>query len=251
MRLCRLMGGGITVDSAPGRGTVFSATFEVGRAEPDAATECALVIPSRSMAGGGVASSPPIDEAAGVAPGSGARRMDTGNDSPFFGSASPMYGGGGGGGGSAESNLPASPPPLELATGTKVLLVDDSRVNLSVLQRLLTRIGVPKASMTAVTSGEDALEAVRRDAFDLVLMDVTMPGMDGYEATRELRRLEAAGTLAPGRDSARRACVAGLSAHALDKYREQGMESGMDAYLTKPVTMEALRGVIETIATLR
>ncbi len=108
--------------------------------------------------------------------------------------------------------------------GLQILLVDDSDINLEVARRLLEREG---ASVTTSLNGHQALEALRAEPkrFDAVLMDVQMPEMDGYEATRRLRG-ELGLTELP---------VLALTAGALGEERRKAEEAGMDDFLTKPL----------------
>ncbi len=113
--------------------------------------------------------------------------------------------------------------------GARVLVVDDSRINLDVSRRILEQAG---ASTTLCENGAEALACLRAypEVFDLVLMDVQMPVMDGYEATRRIRD-ELGLNLLP---------VIALTAGALVTEREVAMEAGMTAFLTKPLDPASL-----------
>ena len=125
---------------------------------------------------------------------------------------------------------PATPADPALAgaapalSGVRVLVVDDSRINLEVSRRVLENAG---ASTTLCENGDEALACLRAhpEAFDLVLMDVQMPVLDGYEATRRIRR-ELGLTRLP---------VVALTAGALVTQRKVALEAGMSGYLTKPL----------------
>lgn len=126
------------------------------------------------------------------------------------------------------------PPPA-----LRVLLVDDNAVNRKVAGKMLERIGV---EWTAVDGGPAAVEACARSAYDLVLMDIQMPEMDGYEATRRIRQLEA---------GPHRASIVALTASALPSERADAEAAGMDGFLAKPVRLEDLRDVLTRAARAR
>ncbi|WP_298619418.1 hybrid sensor histidine kinase/response regulator [uncultured Zoogloea sp.] len=118
-----------------------------------------------------------------------------------------------------------------LPAGLRVLMVEDNPVNQLVLNEMLRNCG---CACTLAGNGEEALAILAREQFDVVLMDMQMPVMDGLTATRELRRREAA----EGRP---RQLVIALTANALAGDREMCIEAGMDDYVAKPVTFDALR----------
>ena len=124
------------------------------------------------------------------------------------------------------------PPTLaDLRLQGEVLLVEDNEVNAFIATMTLESLGV---SCQHARNGEDALALFGEQAFDVVLMDCEMPVMDGYEAARRIRQMEAA-------DTAReRTPVIALTAHALSGDREVCLANGMDDYLTKPFDREAL-----------
>jgi CheY-like chemotaxis protein len=108
-------------------------------------------------------------------------------------------------------------------------------VNQLVMQRLLVKRG---HRVTIAGSGQAAIDAVERNAFDLVFMDVQMPLLDGYDATREIRRREIG--------SQRHLPIVALTAHAMNGDRERCLESGMDDYMTKPVSPKELDEMLRT-----
>ena len=121
-----------------------------------------------------------------------------------------------------------------------VLLAEDNVVNQKLAIRLLQKRG---HVVTVVGNGKDALTALDTARFDLVLMDVQMPEMDGLEATRELRRLEqAGGTRTP---------VIAMTALAMKGDRERCLEAGMDAYLSKPIRPEELDDLLDLYTAAR
>ena len=105
-----------------------------------------------------------------------------------------------------------------------ILIAEDNAVNAVVTKGWLELWG---CSFVGVESGREVLEAVRKESFDLVLMDVSMPDMDGFEATSQLRMAEAG--------SLRRTPVIAMTAHAAQGDRERCLSAGMDDYLAKPV----------------
>jgi signal transduction histidine kinase/CheY-like chemotaxis protein len=115
----------------------------------------------------------------------------------------------------------------------RVLLVEDSPVNQAVAEGMLQLLG---ADVELASDGSQALAALAEAAYDLVLMDCMMPGMDGYAATRELRRRE--------RASGRRTPVVALTANAMSGDRERCLDAGMDDYLSKPFRQEELRQLL-------
>jgi two-component system, cell cycle response regulator DivK len=116
----------------------------------------------------------------------------------------------------------------------KILLVEDNELNRDMLSRRLTRRGY---AVIVAEDGEHALELVRSERPDLVLMDMSLPGIDGWEATRRLRA-------DPEISGVR---VIALTAHAMAGDRERALEAGCDDYDTKPVEMDRLLLKITTL----
>ena len=114
-----------------------------------------------------------------------------------------------------------------------VLVVEDSPVNRLVAVHVLERCGF---RAHVVNDGREALEALATQRYDAVLMDCQMPDIDGYEATRELRRREDG--------TGRHTPVIAMTAHAMTGDRERCLEAGMDDYLAKPVRSQALNDVL-------
>ena len=120
-------------------------------------------------------------------------------------------------------------------SGRRALLVEDNAVNMIVAQTQIERLGV--LAVTAL-DGVLALEALAREAFDIVLMDCQMPNMDGYEAVRRWRILEKA------RLVSRRTPVIALTANAMAGDRERCLEAGFDDHLGKPFSQEDLERML-------
>ncbi|MBL9127784.1 MAG: response regulator, partial [Verrucomicrobiales bacterium] len=127
--------------------------------------------------------------------------------------------------------------------GLRVLVVDDNGMNRRVVRGMLERMG---AAADVASSGAEAIEACTSHRYDLVLMDCQMPEMDGYEATRRIRREET--RLATAGSHPRRVPIVALSANALEGDRERGLEAGMDDYLTKPLRQPDLSRVLRNAA---
>ncbi len=121
------------------------------------------------------------------------------------------------------------------STAKRILVVDDVEMNI-VLIRSLLEILVPNAEIVETARGQDALDRLEEGNFNLVFLDVQMPGMDGLETVRLLRERER------GR---RRTPVVALTAGALRGERENALEAGMDDFLTKPIEPERLKVVLE------
>jgi CheY-like chemotaxis protein len=125
----------------------------------------------------------------------------------------------------------------QLASGPRVLVVDDHVVSQKVALRLLTRLG---CRAMVVGSGNEALAALSQagseDPFEIVLMDLQMPGMDGLETARRIRSIETPGAM--------RLPVVAMTAHALEKDRFSCLEAGMDDFLAKPIDVEQLGEII-------
>lgn len=123
------------------------------------------------------------------------------------------------------ASVPSEPPDRPL----RILVVDDQATNRKVLSEMLSKLG---HLVQVAGSGEDAVDVARAEAFDLILMDVDMPGLDGLSATQILR--EEGGL---SRDTA----IVGLSGHATEDARHAGLRAGMDAWVSKPVRLDDLR----------
>jgi len=121
-----------------------------------------------------------------------------------------------------------------------VLVVDDNIVNQKLMDTLLGKWG---HQVTIAGDGEQAIKAVEGKSFDLILMDIQMPGMGGLEATRRIRSLE---TSLPDR---RRTPIYALTAEALDDQVSAGLRAGLDGYLTKPLERMRLQAALEVAAT--
>jgi signal transduction histidine kinase len=128
---------------------------------------------------------------------------------------------------------PAASPPHYLAPsfkGRTILVAEDSKDNQTLLTRYLHPTGI---DISIADDGLEAVELARKGKYDLVLMDIQMPNMDGFEATENLRAEGFAGK------------IVALTAHALKPERERAMASGFNGYLVKPITKTQLWAAIE------
>ena len=115
----------------------------------------------------------------------------------------------------------------------RLLLAEDNMVNQRVAVHTLEKMGY---DVDVVKDGREAIAAWQREPYDLILMDCQMPEMDGYEATREIRRLEKGGVRIP---------IVALTAHALKGADDECYAAGMDGYVTKPIDRDQLRRCLE------
>ena len=115
----------------------------------------------------------------------------------------------------------------------RILVAEDNRVNQVVAVAMLERSG---HLVDVAANGSEALEALRRFPYDLVFMDVQMPEMDGYEATRAIRALPTAASRVP---------IVALTANALKGDAEKCLFAGMDDYIAKPITPEAFEAMVK------
>jgi CheY-like chemotaxis protein len=128
---------------------------------------------------------------------------------------------------------PPVPAPRPTNPQGRILLAEDNPVNQKVALGMLRRLGL---EADVVANGRAAVERATAEPYDLILMDVQMPEMDGFEATRALRRDPPPGARIP---------IIAMTANAMSGDRERCLEAGMDDYLAKPVKIDQLRTMIE------
>jgi CheY-like chemotaxis protein len=116
----------------------------------------------------------------------------------------------------------------------KILLVEDNEMNRDMLSRRLARRGF---AVEVATDGEQGVERARAGGYDLVLMDMSLPGIDGWEATRQLRAAPETAAVP----------IIALTAHAMAGDRDRALEAGCSDYDTKPVEFERLLGKIAAL----
>jgi PAS domain S-box-containing protein len=150
-------------------------------------------------------------------------------------------------GGPLAATNAAEPAPIPAtqrvaSRSARILLAEDNEVNQIVATEVLTYAG---HVVDVVRTGKLAMDTVQRRDYDLVLMDCQMPEMDGFDATRAIRRLETDGRL-PNRGGGRRLPIIALTANALAGDRERCLSAGMDAYVTKPIDPDELLAAIDS-----
>ncbi|MDR1657034.1 MAG: response regulator [Deltaproteobacteria bacterium] len=208
-RLVEMMGGTIQLESAPNCGTTltFSCLFQIDH------TECA-------------ASAVAPDTGAGDRP-----RGQSGDNGQDASRSAP-----------SKSRRPTITAIPELV-GRRVLLVEDNDVNILVAKNLMTKLGL---NVTVAENGQIALDRLAEAAktnlglpFEMVLMDLQMPIMDGYEATRRIRANPAYKGL----------IIVAMTAHAFAEEREKCLANGMDGHLSKPIDVSILISTLKQFAT--
>lgn len=180
-QLVEMMSGDLSVESEPGRGSVFRIT-----------------VPLRTLSDITVSDITPSEEP----------------DKPDQGPAVPGESG-------------------QQALG-RILLAEDNMVNQEVCAEIISYLGY---RVDIVSNGQEAVEALFRNSYDLILMDFQMPVMDGIEATRRIRVLD--------QEKGVHSTIIALTARVMEGDREQCLEKGMDDYLSKPFTMEAMREMLD------
>ncbi|MEG4286507.1 PAS domain S-box protein [Microcoleus sp. A006_D1] len=139
------------------------------------------------------------------------------------------------------SNRASAIDNRELAS-LKILLVEDTPINQKVGLNQLKVLG---CAADVANNGAEALSMLAIKKYDIVLMDCQMPILDGYEATLELRRMEATGAAAGKMEPDRKTVVIAMTANALKGDREKCLAAGMDDYISKPISIEKLKSVLE------
>jgi two-component system, cell cycle response regulator DivK len=118
----------------------------------------------------------------------------------------------------------------------KILLIEDNELNRDMLSRRLTRKGY---EVVLALDGQRGVEMTQNEAPDLILMDMSLPVLDGWEATRQLKSAEAT----------RHIPIIGLTAHAMSSDRDKALEAGCNDYDTKPIELARLLAKIEMLLT--
>ncbi len=118
-----------------------------------------------------------------------------------------------------------------------VLLVEDDMNSKTLVIELIKNLNW---QYTAVDNGTDAVDAVRNEYFDVILMDIQMPGMSGFEATKEIRKMQTG--------TGKHTPIIAMTAHALEGYREKCLKSGMDDYISKPFDIKKFVQIIKELS---
>jgi CheY-like chemotaxis protein len=132
-----------------------------------------------------------------------------------------------------EAEEPTAAHLVRPERGGRVLIVEDNAANLKVAMRMVERLGY-RADKAG--NGVEAVRMLDRMDYDAVLMDCQMPEMDGYEATRQIRRHEKEGTHTP---------IIAMTASAMAGDRERCLAAGMDDYISKPIKLHVVAAVLE------
>jgi len=135
---------------------------------------------------------------------------------------------------SGEQAAPHVAHEKSAGTSLKILLAEDNQVNQKLVVWMLEKRG---HKITVAGNGREAVSALQSGAFDLVLMDIQMPEMDGFEATAAIRQSE--------RGTARHQQIFAMTAHAMKGDDQRCVDAGMDGYLAKPVRGEELYALLE------
>jgi two-component system sensor histidine kinase/response regulator len=148
---------------------------------------------------------------------------------------------------SAKARTPSVQPQHSLPETQRrlrILLAEDNAIN----QRLAITILEKRGHAVAVAcNGKETLAVSEKETFDLILMDVQMPEMDGFEATKAIRGREALARQTPNSQASFRVPIIAMTAHAMKGDRERCLDAGMDAYVSKPIEARKLFEVIESV----
>jgi len=126
-------------------------------------------------------------------------------------------------------------------SGFKILLAEDNLVNQKVAKRVLTHLGY---EVDIVSNGKEAIKAIADKSYDLILMDIQMPEMDGLETTKYIRKQESELQLPP-------IAIVAMTANVTDDDQNICRDAGMNDYISKPIQIEKLKGILQRYAALK
>jgi CheY-like chemotaxis protein len=129
-----------------------------------------------------------------------------------------------------------SPSNSEPLPKLKILLAEDNLINQKVATRVLSHLGY---DIDVVVNGKEVIKAIANKSYDLILMDVQMPEMDGLTATQQIRQQEKANQSIP-------IAIVAMTANATEEDRELCETAGMDDYLTKPIQIDKLKTILQS-----
>ena len=131
--------------------------------------------------------------------------------------------------------------PDSSLSGFKILLAEDNLVNQKVAKRVLTHLGY---EVDIVSNGKEAIKAIADKSYDLILMDIQMPEMDGLETTKYIRKQESELQLPP-------IAIVAMTANVTDDDQNVCRDAGMSDYISKPIQIEKLKGILQRYAALK
>jgi PAS domain S-box-containing protein len=204
-QLVEMLGGEIGMQSAPGQGSKFWFTASFGKSARPVITAASKPAPMVDVRVRQTVMPPPVTAA----------KSQTGTAQ-------------------RAASVPQSAAQDSLEGSMRILLAEDNEINQRITLRLLQKLGL---AADAVVNGREAVEALEKRKYDLVLMDCQMPEMDGFEATAVIRGREGSGK--PHQT------ICALTANAMDGDRERCLAAGMDDYISKPVGLEKLREALD------
>jgi len=140
---------------------------------------------------------------------------------------------------SPSANVEQMSPANVAVYPLSILVVEDNRINRVLTLKMLSHLGYPA---DAVVNGRECMQAMALKTYDLYLMDLQMPVMDGFTAAREIRRWHQIKPVTPP------PYICALTANVLAKDREECLAAGMDDFVTKPLRLETLRIVVTRVA---
>lgn len=220
--LVELMGGAIEVESEPGRGSIFRFRLRLAEVQPLHAVDeppriRPLAPPPRPRAHPSFSPAQPSPQLSGEV-------LVSARDRDF---AAPR-----------PKPEPVEPKTSPISVRRKVLLVEDNEINQMVAKLTLERLG---CDVDTADNGCEAIEAAKSKVYELICMDVTMPDMDGLEATRRIRQLPSPSAQAK---------IIATTGHAFNDDRKRCLEAGMDEFISKPFEIKQLKDVIDRVCSM-